>query len=64
VGGAFAAQLAVESTALVGDLFVSLIGEAALYVYRASDAALEPIGGGEIVTHPTYRALFAVGYEL
>lgn len=63
-GGVFGAQAAIESRPIVGDLFVELALEAAFYVYRATGAAIEPTGEGEIATRPAYRALIAVGYEL
>lgn len=63
VGAALAAQLALESPPLVGDLFVAASLEAALYVYRGTSAVLEPTGEGEVYTRPTYRAHAALGWE-
>jgi len=63
-GGAFAGQIAFESPPLLGDFVASLAAEAAVYVFRSSDADRAPAGDGVIVTHPTYRVLFSLGYEL
>jgi hypothetical protein len=62
-GGAFGAQLALESPPFLGDFVASIVGEAAFYVYRRTDVELEPIDGGAIVTRPSYRLLASLGYE-
>lgn len=63
-GGAFAAQLALETPPLFADLFASASFEAAIYAHRQSAAELEPVGQGDVATRVAYRALFALGYEL
>jgi hypothetical protein len=62
-GGVFAAQLALESPSLIGDLYATAAIEAALYVYPSTGATLEPVSQSEVVTRPSYRALFGLGYE-
>lgn len=62
-GGAVAGQLGLESPPFLGDFVAAVVGEAAIYVYRTTEAALEPAGDGEIVTRPTYRLLLSMGYE-
>jgi hypothetical protein len=62
-GSALAAHVGFE-TRPWWDFFLLVHLEAALYVYRATDAAIEPAGNGEIVTRPTYRGFFGLGYEL
>lgn len=62
-GGAFALHAALQSPPFLGDFVVSAVGEAAIYVYRGTDADREPVGTGEVLTRPAYRALLALGYE-
>ena len=64
LGGAFAAQVALESRPLFLELFALAAFEASLYVYRTTDAVSEPSGTGEVATRPTYRAFIGLGYEL
>lgn len=62
-GSAVVAAFGFETRPL-WDFFLAVNLEAVLYVYRATDAAIEPAGNGEIVTEATYRAFFGLGYEL
>ncbi len=62
-GGAFALHAALQSPPFLGDFVASVVAEAAIYVYRGTDADREPAGPGEVLTRPSYRALLALGYE-
>ncbi len=63
-GGAFSAQVALESVPIADVLTAAIVTEAALYAYNASEAAVTPdLEGGSVATRPTYRALLALGYQ-
>lgn len=63
-GGAFSAQVGVESAPIADVLTAALLTEAALYAYSASDAAVATeAGAGSVATRPTYRVLVALGYQ-
>ncbi|MBK6686626.1 MAG: caspase family protein [Deltaproteobacteria bacterium] len=61
-GAAFGAQLALESPPF-GDFGAAVLGEVAFYLFRRSNAELEPIEASSLVSEPNLRLLLALGYN-